>query len=265
MIEQLIREFGILDLVDILLVSVLLYQVFKLLRGTLAINIFIGLILLYVISVIVKALDMKLLSNILGQFMGVGFIALLIVFQPEIRRFLLFLGKRINLGRIEVFKRIGGRAAQDSITEPEVKSDILKAVEELASTKTGALIVLADTSEKLLYEDTGVKIDARVSRKLLLSIFNKTSPLHDGAVVISNSKITVAGAVLPVSENQDLPSGVGLRHRAAVGATEEADVRVIVVSEETGKISYAKDRQLAMNLSPKAIGNILDVVLLEKV
>jgi len=265
MLEQLIREFGILDLVDILLVSVLLYQVFKLLRGTLAINIFIGLILLYVISVVVKALDMKLLSNILGQFMGVGFIALLIVFQPEIRRFLLFLGKRINLGRIEVFKRIGRRATQEGIAEPQIKTDILKAVEELASEKTGALIVLADNSEKILYEDTGVKMDAKVSRKLILSIFNKTSPLHDGAVVISNGKITVAGAVLPVSENQDLPSGVGLRHRAAVGATEEADVRVIVVSEETGKISYAKDRQLAMNLSPKAIGNILDVVLLEKV
>lgn len=265
MLEQLIREFGILDLVDILLVSVLLYQVFKLLRGTLAINIFVGLILLYVISVVVKALDMKLLSNILGQFMGVGFIALLIVFQPEIRRFLLFLGKRINLGRTEFFKRLGTRASKDGLAEPEVKTDIQKAVEELASNKTGALIVLADSSEKLLYEDTGVQMDAKVSRKLLLSIFNKTSPLHDGAVVISNGKITVAGAVLPVSENQDLPSGVGLRHRAAVGATEEADVRVIIVSEETGKISYAKERQLAMNLSPKAIGNILDVVLLEKV
>ena len=135
----------------------------------------------------------------------------------------------------------------------------------MSATKTGARIVLADANEKILYEDTGVKIGAKVSRKLLLSIFNKTSALHDGAVVISNNIITMAGAVLPVSENQDLPSGVGLRHRAAVGATEEADVRVIIVSEETGKISYAKERQLAMNLSPKAIGNILDVVLGEKV
>jgi len=177
----------------------------------------------------------------------------------------------LQLGRSNPFKEINFSKwftwrNNKEIAKPnqQVKDGLLGAINKFSEERTGALIVLADSREKTFFEDTGVQLEAIVSIKLLQSIFDKTSPLHDGAAIISGNKITRAGCILPVSENSDLPSTVGLRHRAAVGITEQIDVKVIIVSEETGKISYAKEGKLTYQLQRKALSSILDVVLVDK-
>jgi len=196
----------LLDIIDILLVAVLLYQVYKLLRGSIAFNIFIGLILIYLITYLTDALNMRLIYNILRQFIDVGVIALLIVFQPEIRRFLLQIGRRTTFSDVD-FSRWFRWGNDNRVVLPnqQVKDSILGAINSFCEDRTGALVVLADPEELTYFQDTGTKIDATMSSKLLQSIFDKTSPLHDGAVVISNGKIARAGCILPVSENPDLP------------------------------------------------------------
>lgn len=258
-------EIRLLDIIDIVLVAILLYQVYKLLRGSLAFNIFIGLILIYLITFLTRSLNMRLMYNILRQFIDVGVIALLIVFQPEIRRFLLNIGRRTTFSDVDFGKWFKWGADKEVLLpNQQVKDSIVGAINSFSDERIGALIVLADPEELSFFQDTGVKIDAEISAKLLQSIFDKTSPLHDGAVVISGGKISRAGCILPVSENQELPGNVGLRHRAAVGITEEIDVKVIIVSEETGKTSYAKEGKLVHQLPKKSLNNILDVVLVAK-
>jgi len=258
-------EIRLLDIIDIVLVAILLYQVYKLLRGSLAFNIFIGLILIYLITFLTRSLNMRLMYNILRQFIDVGVIALLIVFQPEIRRFLLNIGRRTTFSDVDFGKWFNWRNDKEvTLPNQQVKDSIIGAINSFSDERIGALIVLADPEELSFFQDTGVKIDAEISAKLLQSIFDKTSPLHDGAVVISGGKISRAGCILPVSENQDIPHNVGLRHRAAVGITEEIGVKVLIVSEETGKTSYAKEGKLVHQLPKKSLNNILDVVLVAK-
>jgi len=258
-------KFRAIDIIDILLVAALMYQVYRLLRGSLAFNIFIGLVLFYGITQLTAFLDMRVTKGILSQFMNVGVIALLIVFQPEIRRFLLQIGRGNPFKSINFSKWLKWRNNDEvPMANQQVKDGMLGAINKFSDERTGALIVLADSREKTFFEDTGVKLEAHVSTKLLQSIFDKTSPLHDGAAIISGNKITRAGCILPVSENPELPSTVGLRHRAAVGITEQIDVKVIIVSEETGKISYAKEGKLTYQLQRKALSSILDVVLVDK-
>jgi len=258
-------KFRFLDILDILVVAFLIYQVYRLLRGSLALNIFIGLVVFFVITQLTEFLNMRVTKSILSQFMNLGVIALLIVFQPEIRRFLLQLGRSNPFKEINFSKWFKWRKSKD-LPKPnqQVKDGLLGAINKFSEERIGALIVLADSREKTFFEDTGVQLEAFVSIKLLQSIFDKTSPLHDGAAIISGDKITRAGCILPVSENSDLPSTVGLRHRAAVGITEQIDVKVIIVSEETGKISYAKEGKLTYQLQRKALSSILDVVLVDK-
>lgn len=258
-------KFRLIDIIDILLVAFLIYQVYRLLRGSLALNIFIGLVVFFVITQLTEFLNMRVTKSILSQFMNLGVIALLIVFQPEIRRFLLQLGRSNPFKEINFSKWFKWRKSKD-LPKPnqQVKDGLLGAINKFSEERIGALIVLADSREKTFFEDTGVQLEAFVSIKLLQSIFDKTSPLHDGAAIISGDKITRAGCILPVSENSDLPSNVGLRHRAAVGITEQIDVKVIIVSEETGKISYAKEGKLTYQLQRKALSSILDVVLVDK-
>lgn len=258
-------KFRLIDIIDILLVAFLIYQVYRLLRGSLALNIFIGLVVFFVITQLTDFLNMRVTKSILSQFMNLGVIALLIVFQPEIRRFLLQLGRSNPFKEINFSKWFKWRNNKE-IPKPnqQVKDGLLGAINKFSEERIGALIVLADSREKTFFEDTGVKLEAFVSIKLLQSVFDKTSPLHDGAAIISGDKITRAGCILPVSENSDLPSTVGLRHRAAVGITEQIDVKVIIVSEETGKISYAKEGKLTYQLQRKALSSILDVVLVDK-
>lgn len=241
-------DFSILDAIDILLVAFLLYQLYRLIRGTVAINIFLGVAAIYLIWKLVEALQMELLTEILGNFMGVGVIALVIVFQQEIRKFLLLLGSTSFTRRRRFLRQLKWINADD---ESEVGvEEISMACRDLASIKTGALIVIERQSGLGSYSDTGTAINAKLSARLLESIFNKSSPLHDGAVIVSGNKIVAAGCILPITEKTSLPRRFGLRHRAAIGIAEKTDALVVVVSEETGDISLAINDQFDNKIQP---------------
>ena len=248
-----------IDVLDIVLVGLLIYQLYRLLRGSLAYNIFIGFLIVYLFSLLFKALDMQLISQIFGQFIGVGVIALLIVFQPEVRRFLLYIGRGSALGHSKLFHRLNLRAfgsmlrTTDDALLASVKSSIMK----MSKRKVGALIVFSQTSKLQFFTDTGITLDAQVSGNLLESIFQKTSPLHDGAVIIVDHRIKAAACILPVSETTELSASMGLRHRAAVGITENSDAIALVISEEKGKISYAKAGQLYQEISEDQVVELL--------
>ena len=238
---------GWLDAIDILLVSLLLYHVYKLMKGSVAVKIFGGFLSLYLIYLVVKAAQMELLSSILGQFMGVGVIAAIILFQQEIRKFLLLIGKSTTLNRDTFYKSLFiWRKADNSQFNITPVIDACKA---MSGTETGALIVFSRDSELKFYVDSGDKVDGLISSRLLLSIFNKYSPLHDGAVIIYNGRISAARSILPVSENDNLPAQYGLRHRAAIGMSEVTDTMIVVVSEETGQMSLARNGYIWHNLT----------------
>jgi len=225
-------RFGWIDAADVLLVTVLLYQLYKLLRGSVALNVALGLISLYVLYLVVKATGMELLTKILGQFMSVGVLASIILFQQEIRRFLLNLGKATALDRMR-----GWSWRRPDQAAPLAVGPFVEAAKSLSNKLTGALICFTQVSDLGAYAESGDRLDAEVSKRLLLSIFNKTSPLHDGAVIVAGGRIQAARCILPVSENPDVPASLGLRHRAAIGLTEITDAVVLVVSEETGAMS----------------------------
>jgi diadenylate cyclase len=231
-------EVSWVDFVDIGLVSILLYQVYKLIRGSIAVNIFLGILALYLIYLIVRAAQMELLALILGQFMGVGVMAMIILFQPEIRKFLLVIGRGTEF-KENIFKNIANW--RKSYHEDFDVQQIMEAIKTLKATRTGALIVFSRDVELKFYIETGDFLDSEVSKRLLLSIFNKNSPLHDGAVIIYKGKIKAARCVLPVSENDHLPPHFGLRHRSAIGMSENTDTLVMVVSEETGRLVLARN------------------------
>lgn len=256
--DLLFITFRWLDAVDIFLVSLLIYQLYNLIKGTAAINIFLGLLSFYLLWLLVRALNMQMLGTILGQFIGVGVIALIIVFQQEIRRFLLLVGTTGILGSRRRRARI--LPFNFGTTQP-TKLDIpaiVKACKDMADTKTGAIIVLTRDSELKFYVNTGEKIDAKVTTRLLESIFFKNSPLHDGAIIISNNRVVASRCVLPVTESESFPIHLGMRHRAAVGVTENSDAIAIIVSEQTGDISYAKGGELTYNVSPEKLQEMLD-------
>jgi diadenylate cyclase len=231
-------EVSWVDFVDIALVSVLLYQVYKLIRGSIAMNIFLGILALYLVYLIVRAAEMELLATILGQFMGVGVLAMIILFQPEIRKFLLVIGRGTEF-RENIFKTIANWR-HDYHDDFDV-NEVIEATKSLKATKTGALIVFSRDTELKFYAQTGDALDATVNKRLLLSIFNKNSPLHDGAVIIYKGRIKAARCVLPVTENDHLPAHYGLRHRAAVGMSENTDTLVLAISEETGRLILARN------------------------
>lgn len=250
-------EIRFLDILDIFLVAYLLYQVYMLIRGTVAINIFMGIFLAYLVWLIVKALNMELLSNILGQVMGVSVIALIVVFQQEIRRFLLLIGTRYFSNKNFSLEYLFSIFIK-STTKKNVRiTPIVSACEHLSKHSTGALIVIAKNSKLGVYTETGELINAETSSRLLETIFFKNSPLHDGAAIVVKDKLVAAGCVLPVSPNQDLPKNLGLRHRAALGMSETTDSFVIVVSEETGNISYAQLGNLHTDITPRQLKELL--------
>lgn len=246
------------DILDILIVGYLMYQIYKLLRGNIAFNIFIGVLTMYVVWWLVNQLGMDLLSAVLDQFVNVGVIIIIIIFQPEVRRFLLFLGNTTLRQRFLLLRRMfDDRPRQAS----EVKQSYVKAIKEalirLSGTRTGALILLTKDLNLDGLTSSGVAIDAHISEPLIISIFNKESPLHDGAMLITDGKIKSASCVLPVSENPNLPKQLGLRHRAAVGITEKTTVAVFVVSEETGGISFVHEGKLKQIESETELGPLL--------
>lgn len=247
---------GLFDILDILLVAFLLYQVYMLIKGTVAINIFVGLSLFYLMWLLVRALNMELLSSILGQFIGVGVIALIIVFQQEIRRFLLLLGTRYNL--TQKFNLNNWFALDEQgIPEIEIKS-VISACEHMSKTKTGALIVIGKNVDLQSYAETGQILKARVSKNLLETLFFKNSPLHDGAVIWANNRLLAARCILPVTDDTNIPGSLGLRHRAAIGMTQATDSHVITVSEETGNISYVMGGNIKVRISPSELRTFLE-------
>ncbi|MEA3317521.1 MAG: diadenylate cyclase CdaA [Bacteroidota bacterium] len=256
MLNTLFITIRFLDILDILLVAFLLYYLYNLIKGTAAINIFVAIFSLYMLWHIVKALNMQLISGILGQVIGVGVIALIIVFQQEIRRFLLILGTRyiannkFSLDNLFSFN-----------TKPKHRikiNSIVNACINMSAFKTGALIVIANKSTLTEYAKTGDILNADTSSRLLESIFFKNSPLHDGAAIIRKDKIYSARCILPTSERMDISPRFGMRHRAALGVTERTDAIVVVVSEETGAISFVNRGSIENNIGPNRLRQLLD-------
>lgn len=244
-------DIGLKDILDILLVTFLLAQVYKLMKGSVAIKVFVGFLSIYLIYLVVNALQMELLSTILGQFMGVGVLAVIILFQQEIRKFLLLVGRTNIFEEGKFFKNVrfwtqNGKAKRANITP------IVEAVKSLAGSNTGALIVLSEDSPLKFYAESGDEMDSLLSKRLLLAIFNKYSPLHDGAVIIHKDRIVAARCILPVTE-RDVPAQYGLRHRAGLGMSENTETFIIVVSEETGQISAMQNGEVMHNISAQEL------------
>ncbi len=238
---------GIVDILDIFLVAVLLFTLYKMLKGTVAINILLGLVALFMVWKIVDALQMEMLSQILGAFISVGLVALIIIFQPEIRQFLLAVGTT-NFFRkygknFKVFRHYFHERFEFNIDA------IVSACQRMAEIKEGALIVITRQNELAHFVRTGQIVDANISTPLIENIFFKNSPLHDGAMIVTNNRIKAAGCILPVTK-KTVSSRAGLRHRAAIGITERSDAIAIIVSEETGKISYSTHGEIEYAITP---------------
>ncbi len=229
------------DLLDVLIVGYLLYQIYRLLRGNIAMNIFLGVVLLYVVYWIVEQLEMELLSWVLEKFVSVGVIIIVIIFQQEMRNFLLFLGKTTLKQRSNVIARFMDFTSQDDKLKEKESQDLSRVILRLSKSKTGALILLARDENLDGVVLQGTELNAQLSETLVETIFHKNSPLHDGAMLLRHGMISKAGCVLPLSERTDLPKKFGLRHRAAIGFSEKVDAGAIVVSEESGRITWVKD------------------------
>ncbi|MBQ6772413.1 MAG: diadenylate cyclase CdaA [Bacteroidales bacterium] len=234
---ELFIQVRIFDIIDIFLVALLFYWFYRILKGTSAISIFIGIVAIFLIWQVVKALQMELLTSILGAFVSVGFIALIIIFQPEIRRFLFTIGAQAREGKLtQRFKFL--RMSNNVNLDVEAVSQACLNMSEI---KQGALILLTRNNNLDDIVSTGVIVNADITNPLIENIFFKNSPLHDGAMVIRNNRITAARCILPVTQKTNIPGHYGLRHRAAIGVTEVNDCIALVVSEETGNISMVLD------------------------
>lgn len=251
----------LLDVLDIFLVAIILYYIYSLIRGTIAVNIFLGLGLIYVIFLVVRQFNMQLLTQIFGGFISVGSIALVVVFQQEIRRFLMHIGRNISVRRRKfIWSFFISKKATERDNRVLLKP-IIDACRNMSKSYTGALLVFPKFYDEEYYQSSGEYINGQVSKRLLESIFQKNSPLHDGAVIIVDYKIKSASCVLPLSDSEDLPIQFGLRHRAAIGVTEVSDAVSVVVSEETGQISFMKDGNVNMNISHEELEDLLNAEL----
>jgi diadenylate cyclase len=255
-IFPLFIQFRLLNVIDILLVAILLYSLYNLLKGTAAVNIFLGILAIFLIWRLVKALGMDLLSDLLGAFISVGFIAFIVVFQPEIRKFLLLIGTPgfMKSGR----KRFLFWKVRLSNHNLENVDPVVQACHRMAMVKTGALIVIGRKNDLSEYTDTGILLESRITGQLIESIFYKNNPLHDGAVVIDDNKVLAARVILPVSAITNIPAELGLRHRSAIGITEKTDAVAIVVSEQTGRISYCREGILELDIKASGLKKLLE-------
>ncbi len=241
--------FSFIDFIDILLVALFMFGIYRMSRGTNAPYIFTGIIIIYFVWVVVRALNMELLQAILGQLVSVGVIALIILFQPEIRNFLQAIGRR--QGGFQFINNIFSRGGAETSLQP-----IITACSEMSATKTGALIVIAQRSDLSDIIESGITLDAKMTVSLLENIFFKNAPLHDGAVVVMDGRIVAAKCILPVTQSP-VPKSYGTRHRAAIGITETSDAVVVVVSEETGGISVAFGGNIERNIAPQNLAQTI--------
>lgn len=245
--------FGIKDIIDIILVAFLLYYSYRMMKSSGSLSIFIGLLAITGVWILVShILQMRLIGNIMDKFISVGGVALVVLFQEEIRRFLLTLGSHKRWRYIFSLLRPSKEDAEARSFMP-----IVIACRNMAKHKCGALIVIEQNVSLQSFRSTGEMIDGIISTRLIENIFFKNSPLHDGAVIITDNRISAAGCILPVSHSQTLPKEMGLRHRAALGITQETDAKAIIVSEERGKISYAYRGELKKNITPEELESLL--------
>lgn len=254
-------DFNIKDFIDILLVAILLYYVYRLMKESRSINVFTGILVFIVLWLFVsQILEMKLLGSIMDKLVSVGVLAILILFQDEIRKFLYNLGAHRRVKGLMSFFRGNKEKEVDRTT----LMPIVMACMSMGKAKVGALIVIERSVPLDDIVATGEKIDAAISQRLIENIFFKNSPLHDGAMVISQKRIKAAGCILPVSHNTDIPKSLGLRHRAAMGISQESDALAIVVSEETGRISVALNGKFHLRLSAEELEILLAQQIIEE-
>lgn len=249
------ENFGIKDIIDILLVATLLYQLYNLVKKSGMTTIFKGIIAFLILWILIShVFQMRLLGSILDKFVSIGMFVIIILFQDEIRRFLMSLGSNHTFRLIAKFfgAKNTGQVEKSYITP------IVLACMNMAKTYTGALIVIEQEMSLGMYEQTGERINAEVSTRLIENIFFKNTPLHDGAMIISKDKITAAGCILPVSQNPNIPKQFGLRHRAGLGISQETDAQVVIVSEERGKISFMYKGNVYPNISPEKLQELLN-------
>lgn len=233
-------NFSFADILDILMVAGLIFLVFKWIKGSAAMNIFLAILAIFILKMTVAAFNMKLMNEIISTFIDVGVLAIIVLFQPEIRHWLMKFGSRYGVGgagRDFFYKLLGIK--EQKMTGGTV-SEISEACRLMSSSKTGALIVLPRKNSLDYVVETGDSIDAKVSRRLICNIFFKNSPLHDGAMIIEGDRIVAARCTLPITGRTDIPPKYGMRHKAAIGISEETDADVLVVSEETGDISFVQ-------------------------
>ena len=230
-----------IDVIDIILVALVIFEVFRWIKGSSAMNIFIAIIILLVVRLVAEAVGMKMISSLLGTVIDVGAVALIVIFQPEIRRFLNTIGRRAGntLEKRNFLEKLitGG---QKTVLSNESVTEIAEACMEMSEEKTGALILLKNGDSLKDIIETGDTLDAAVTRRLIMNIFFKNSPLHDGAMIIGGDRIIAARCTLPITDRLDLPAHFGMRHKAAIGISEQSDVDVLVVSEETGAVSFVR-------------------------
>lgn len=234
-------EMSLADILDIVLLGLIIFILFRWIKGTSAMSIFVAIVSLFLIRVVVGAFNMRLMTAIMDMVLDVGVLALIVIFQPEIRKFLMRLGNRYmnSKGGRKFLNRILGRKTAIG-AGATMTNEIAEACARMSEDKTGALIVIAHSSPLDEIISTGDRIDAAIHRRLLMNLFFKNSPLHDGAVIISGNRIVAARCTLPITEKTNIPARYGMRHKAAIGITEETDAEAVVVSEETGRIAYVK-------------------------
>lgn len=247
-------SFGIKDVIDILIIAVMLFYIYKMMKSSGTLSLFYGVLIFFVLWVLASEIfDMRLTGSILDKFMGIGLIVLVVLFQEQIKRFLIDIGSH---GRMKYFKKFFKHDGEDVVMRKEITA-VVYACMNMSKTKTGALIVFQRKVPLRNYEDTGDMIDADVNVRLIENIFFKNSPLHDGAMIIADNKIKSVGCILPVSHDMNISKDLGLRHRAALGMSQATDAVCIVVSEETGNISVAKEGEFHIRLSAQDLDHIL--------
>jgi uncharacterized protein (TIGR00159 family) len=249
-------EFGIKDVIDILLVALMLFYIYRLMRDSRSLNVFSGILIFIVVWLLVsQILEMRLLGSIMDKLVSVGVIALIVLFQDEIRKFLYTLGTHQQVKNL--IGMFTSHKAKNAKREKEAIMPIVLACMSMAKNKVGALIVIERNTPLQNIVETGDVLDANINQRLIENIFFKNSPLHDGAMIISRKRIKAAGCILPVSHDLNIPKELGLRHRAAMGISQESDALAIVVSEETGRISAAVSGHFHLRLSAEQLESLI--------
>ena len=256
-IFDFLKDIKVTDVIDILLVGILFFELYRYLKGTAAMRVVWLVVGVFLVWKLATFWHLTLLSAVISKVVNVGLIALIVIFQPEVRKFMLYIGNKrfIKIIGGKVHKRFNQKDYNEEI------NSIVRACRRMSNSKTGALIILARETPMQDIIETGERLDALVSRDLLENIFFKNSPLHDGAVIIKNHRITAARCILPVSKSRDLPQEVGLRHRSAMGATEFTDAVAVIVSEQTGNISICHNGQLTRDYTSSTLRQALEDML----